>query len=59
MHPPQPDADPYLLDRLDRLFAALADGNRFTGLEAWVPERKAQWNSQFDRLERYLNGDSA
>jgi DNA-binding transcriptional ArsR family regulator len=30
----------------------------FSGLEAWVSERKARWNSQFDRLEKYLGGDS-
>jgi hypothetical protein len=28
----------------------------FRGLETWVAERKAQWNGQFDRLERYLDG---
>jgi DNA-binding transcriptional ArsR family regulator len=31
----------------------------FAGLEAWVAKRKAQWNSQFDRLEKYLGEDSA
>ena len=31
----------------------------FSGLEAWVSERKAQWNRQFDRLERYLDGEDA
>lgn len=30
----------------------------FAGLEAWVAKRKAQWNSQFDRLEKYLGKDS-
>jgi DNA-binding transcriptional ArsR family regulator len=29
----------------------------FSGLEAWVSARKAQWNSQLDRLERFLEGD--
>lgn len=31
----------------------------FDGLEAWVLERKAQWNGRFDRLERYLDGEDA
>jgi DNA-binding transcriptional ArsR family regulator len=31
----------------------------FSGLEAWVFARKAQWNGQFDRLERYLDGEGA
>ena len=29
----------------------------FSGLEAWVSERKAQWNRQFDRLEQFLEGE--
>lgn len=29
----------------------------FNGLEAWVAQRKAQWNSQLDALERYLEGE--
>ncbi len=29
------------------------------GLEAWVAQRKAQWNAQFDALERYLERDQA
>lgn len=29
----------------------------FNGLEAWVAGRKAQWNSQLDALERYLEGE--
>ena len=32
--------------------------NAFRGLEAWVSERKARWNQQFDRLEQFLDGDS-
>ena len=32
--------------------------NAFSGLEAWVTERKARWNQQFDRLEQFLDGDS-
>ena len=31
----------------------------FSGLEAWVAQRKAQWNSQFDRLERFLDQGDA
>ncbi|MDZ4370017.1 MAG: metalloregulator ArsR/SmtB family transcription factor [Phenylobacterium sp.] len=27
----------------------------FSGLEAWVAHRKAQWTDQFDRLERLLD----
>ena len=30
----------------------------FSGLEAWVAQRKAMWNSQFDRLEAYLGETS-
>ena len=30
----------------------------FGGLEAWVSQRKAQWNRQFDRLEKFLEGDA-
>lgn len=30
----------------------------FGGLENWVAERKAQWGRQFDRLERFLDGDA-
>lgn len=26
----------------------------FSGLESWVAQRKAMWNSQFDRLDAYL-----
>ena len=29
------------------------------GLEAWVAQRKAQWNAQFDRLERFLDQGDA
>ena len=31
----------------------------FSGLEAWVAQRKAQWNSQFDRLEQLLDRGDA
>jgi DNA-binding transcriptional ArsR family regulator len=31
----------------------------FGGLEAWVAQRKAQWNAQFDRLERFLDKGDA
>jgi DNA-binding transcriptional ArsR family regulator len=31
----------------------------FSGLEAWVAQRKAQWNAQFDRLERFLDQGDA
>jgi DNA-binding transcriptional ArsR family regulator len=31
----------------------------FSGLEAWVSERKARWNDQFDRLQKYLGETSA
>lgn len=31
----------------------------FNGLEAWVAQRKAQWHSQFDRLEKFLGEDKA
>jgi DNA-binding transcriptional ArsR family regulator len=30
----------------------------FGGLEAWVSQRKAMWNRQFDRLEKFLEGDA-
>lgn len=30
----------------------------FGGLEAWVADRKARWNRQFDRLEKFLEGDA-
>jgi len=29
----------------------------FSGLEAWVAERKAQWQGQFDRLDALLSED--
>lgn len=29
----------------------------FGGLEAWVAERKAQWQAQFDRLDALLTED--
>jgi DNA-binding transcriptional ArsR family regulator len=29
----------------------------FSGLEAWVAERKAHTNADLDRLNRYLTGD--
>lgn len=29
----------------------------FSGLEAWVAERKAQWGAQFDRLDAFLSED--
>lgn len=32
--------------------------NAFGGLEAWVADRKARWNQQFDRLEKFLEGDA-
>ena len=31
----------------------------FTGLEAWVAQRKAQWNTQLDRLEQFLDRGDA
>jgi DNA-binding transcriptional ArsR family regulator len=31
----------------------------FSGLEAWVSQRKAQWNGQLDRLAAYLEEDGA
>jgi DNA-binding transcriptional ArsR family regulator len=31
----------------------------FSGLEAWVAERKSQWQSQFDRLDAYLTKDTS
>lgn len=33
--------------------------NALGGLEAWVAQRKAQWNAQFDALERYLDRDQS
>lgn len=30
----------------------------FSGLEDWVAERKARWHRQFDRLEKFLEGDA-
>jgi DNA-binding transcriptional ArsR family regulator len=29
------------------------------GLETWVAQRKAQWNAQLDRLERFLDRGDA
>lgn len=29
----------------------------FGGLEAWVAERKSQWQGQFDRLDAFLSDD--
>jgi DNA-binding transcriptional ArsR family regulator len=29
----------------------------FAGLEQWVSARKAQWQLQFDRLDRFLEGE--
>jgi DNA-binding transcriptional ArsR family regulator len=29
------------------------------GLEAWVAQRKAQWNAQFDQLEQFLDRGDA
>lgn len=29
------------------------------GLEAWVAQRKAQWNAQLDRLEQFLDRGDA
>ena len=29
----------------------------FAGLEAWVAQRKVQWNGRLDALERYLEGE--
>lgn len=31
----------------------------FSGLEAWVAQRKAQWNAQFDALEQFLDRGDA
>jgi len=31
----------------------------FNGLEAWVAERKSQWQAQFDRLDAYLAKDTS
>lgn len=31
----------------------------FGGLEAWVAERKAMWNSRLDALDKFLAGDDA
>lgn len=31
----------------------------FSGLEAWVAQRKAAWNAQFDALERFLDRGDA
>ncbi len=30
----------------------------FGSLEAWVSHRKAMWNRQFDRLDKFLEGDA-
>ena len=45
-------------EKVGRVRTYRIDPNAFTGVKAWVSERKARWNSPYSRLERYLNGDS-
>jgi DNA-binding transcriptional ArsR family regulator len=40
-----------------RTYRLAPDG--LSGLEAWVAQRKAQWNAQLDRLEQFLDGGDA
>lgn len=44
-------------DKVGRVRTYRIAPDAFNGLEAWVAQRKAQWNRQFDALERYLEGD--
>ncbi|QCI63094.1 ArsR/SmtB family transcription factor [Phreatobacter stygius] len=46
-------------DKVGRIRTYRMMPDAFSGLEAWVAQRKAQWNRQFDRLEAYLEGDTA
>lgn len=46
-------------DKVGRVRTYRLASDALGGLEAWVAQRKAQWSSQFDRLERFLEQGDA
>jgi DNA-binding transcriptional ArsR family regulator len=46
-------------DKVGRVRTYRLAPNALSGLEAWVAQRKAQWNAQFDRLEQFLDRGDA
>jgi DNA-binding transcriptional ArsR family regulator len=48
-----------LSDKAGRVRTYRIAPEAFNGLEAWVAQRKSQWQAQFDRLDAYLAKDTS
>jgi DNA-binding transcriptional ArsR family regulator len=46
-------------DKVGRVRTYRLAPDALSGLEAWVAQRKAQWNAQLDRLEQFLDRGDA